>query len=441
MYAKEAILCPSGERHQPKFGHFQALHQALAGVAPILLSSESALWNAKQVEVLNDDGKWEYREEQLLFQYESGKSKQDIVSIIENNANTSVIARIGHDVIVMDQYSSILLKNGIREFDSSAVAPRFKAFDRVFSNGKDGPKILDWKDWQEPIGAPSNLPPTVVADRPMEQTKLNVDAHVYSDYAWYETTFHMDETEKAASLVLEVQRANAFCVFVDDAFVGSANDHFHMEGPISFSLNVGDIEEGSHKLSILSESLGYHNLVGRWGGGTKQKSKGLTGDVVLILSGDKNVSLVDGRDWRSFPGLHGEVISRSGFTRRNFDDNLLPSSPTSPTWASAVFDTPMYEPRIQGLFLRLTTGRGHLYLNGYDLGRHWNITTNETREYSQEYYFLPPDYVHSDGKMNELIIFNTMPDSRVGAELLLSWIVATDSPNFQDEINFQNACL
>lgn len=184
MYAKEAMLCPSGERHHPKFGHFQALHQALASAAPILLSSESALGNGQRVEVLNKDGEWEYGDDQLLFQYQSDENSPDMVSIIENNANTSVIARIGQKEIFMDRYSSILLKNGIREFDSASVAPRFQAFERVFSSGKDGPKILDWKDWQEPIGAPPNLPATVIADRPVEQTKLNVDANVYSDYAW-----------------------------------------------------------------------------------------------------------------------------------------------------------------------------------------------------------------------------------------------------------------
>ncbi|CAJ1969210.1 unnamed protein product [Cylindrotheca closterium] len=441
MYAKEAMLCPSGQRHQPKFGHFQALHQALASLAPILLASESALEKGQQVEILNDDGKWEYGDDQLLYQYQADEHSRDVVSILENNANTSVITRFGHNVIVMDPYSSILLKNEIREFDSSVIGPRFQAFERVFSKGQHGPKLLDWEDWQEPIGAPSNLPATVVANHPIEQTKLNVDAQVYSDYAWYETTFHMDTDGQAASLVLEAQRANGFVVFIDDVFVGSADDHFHMEGPISFSIDIVDIEGGSRKLSILSESLGYHNLIGRWGVGTKPKSKGLTGDVVLVSSSGKNASLVDGREWRSFPGLHGEAISNQGLSRRHFEKNLLPSTSTTPTWASVVFDTPIYEPRTQGLFLRLTTGRGHLFLNGYDLGRHWNITTDETGKYTQEYYFLPPDYVHSDGNLNELTIFNSLPDNRVSAELLVSWTVATDSPNFQDEINFQNACL
>eukprot|EP00526_Cylindrotheca_closterium_P008356 CAMPEP_0113609882 /NCGR_PEP_ID=MMETSP0017_2-20120614/4727_1 /TAXON_ID=2856 /ORGANISM="Cylindrotheca closterium" /LENGTH=850 /DNA_ID=CAMNT_0000518727 /DNA_START=69 /DNA_END=2621 /DNA_ORIENTATION=- /assembly_acc=CAM_ASM_000147 len=441
MYAKEAILCPSGQRHQPKFGHFQALHRTLASVAPILLASKSALWNGQRVEILNGNFQWEYGNDQLLFQYQADEHSRDVVSILENNANISVIARIGHNAIFLDPYSSILLKNGIREFDSSSLNPRFQAFKRVFSKGQHGPKLLDWEEWQEPIGAPSNLPATVVADHPVEQTSLNVDAQVYSDYAWYETTFHMDTAGQAASLVLETQRANGLSVFIDDVFVGSANDHFHMEGPISFSVDIGSIDAGNRKLSILSESLGYHNLIGRWGGGTKQKRKGLTGDVVLVLSSGKNVSLVDGRVWSSFPGLHGEAISKQGLSRRNFEKNLLPSTSTTPTWASAVFDSPSYEPRIQGLYLRLTTGRGHLFLNGYDLGRHWNITTNESGEYTEEYYFLPPDYVHSDGKMNELIVFNSLPDSGIKADLLVSWTVATDSPNFQDEIDFPNACL
>lgn len=185
MYAKEAMLCPSGQRHQPKFGHFQAFHQALASIAPILLASESALDRGQRVEVMNNGGQWEYGKDQLLFQYQVDEQNRDIVSILENNANTSVITRIGHNVVVMEPYSSILFKNGIQEFDSAALNPRIQAFERVFSSeGQRGPKLLDWEAWQEPIGAPSNLPATVVENHPVEQTRLNVDAQVYSDYAW-----------------------------------------------------------------------------------------------------------------------------------------------------------------------------------------------------------------------------------------------------------------
>jgi hypothetical protein len=129
-------------------------------------------------------------------------------------------------------------------------------------------------------------------------------------------------------------------------------------------------------------------------------------------------------------------------SRIDLNKNLDPAaSSTSPKWSSALFDTPLYEPSYQGLFLKLNTGRGHLYLNGRDLGRYWNITKGGTNNYSQEYYFLPEDYVHADGRLNELVLFNPFPGSHISAKLLLSWIGSSDSANFKDQVDFPLACL
>merc|ERR1712238_649323 len=62
----------------------------------------------------------------------------------------------------------------------------------------------------------------------------------------------------------------------------------------------------------------------------------------------------------------------------------------------------------QSLFLQITTGRGHLWINDKDLGRFWNITEGRTDKYSQQYYFLPIDYLRTDGSMNEVVLFSTM---------------------------------
>ena len=52
-YASDAALCPSGQRHEPKFSHYRSLHHVIASIAPVLLSSETALGKEKTVEVLN----------------------------------------------------------------------------------------------------------------------------------------------------------------------------------------------------------------------------------------------------------------------------------------------------------------------------------------------------------------------------------------------------
>jgi hypothetical protein len=256
----------------------------------------------------------------------------------------------------------------------------------------------------------------------------------------YETSFYLNETVDNSKISISTQRANGMVAYIDDRFIGAADDHLHKEGPTMLTIDADVITEGEHKLSILSESLGYNNLIGRWGGSTAQKTKGITGDVILSVSG-MHISLVDGREWRSFPGLHGQSFSDQGVSRIDLNKNLDPAASTSPKWSSALFDTPNYEPSFQGLFLKLNTGRGHLYLNGRDLGRYWNITKGGTNNYTQEYYFLPQDYIHADGRLNELVLFNPFPGSHISAELLLSWIGSSHSANFKDQVDYPLACL
>jgi hypothetical protein len=57
-YGSDATLCPSGQRHQPKYGHLTALNQMLAGIAPTLLAAMTALGNLKPIECLSNNGKW-----------------------------------------------------------------------------------------------------------------------------------------------------------------------------------------------------------------------------------------------------------------------------------------------------------------------------------------------------------------------------------------------
>ena len=82
-------------------------------------------------------------------------------------------------------------------------------------------------------------------------------------------------------------------------------------------------------------------------------------------------------------------------------------------------------------------------MNGKDLGRYWNITQGETNNFSQEYYFLPVDYLRTDGVLNEIIIFNALGDSQLqnSTKLAVSWLTPSDLPNFKDEVNYPMACI
>jgi hypothetical protein len=70
-----------------------------------------------------------------------------------------------------------------------------------------------------------------------------------------------------------------------------------------------------------------------------------------------------------------------------------------------------------------------------------------TDDYSQPYYYgvvhLPDDYLYTDRRLNEIILFDTFEGSHKSAKLVLSWIESTpsDSENLMDEVDYPLACI
>lgn len=444
MYANEAPLCSSGQPRQPKFGHFQALHKAITDITPTLLNSPSALGNEVVVKHQDNDGSWKQGGDQRAFLYH-GQGLDSTIIFLENDSSTAVLVEVPLDknpkLLTMHPNSAVLLVNGLVTFDSASINPTATSFERKFLEETSLPILMDWETFEEPIGTHLGDVTTWTGPIPIEQTRLNADSGVSSDYAWYETNFYVDLDLLSANLFIETQMASAFVVFIDNQFCGSAYHHLKKEGPISLEIEIGTLAKGKHRLQILSESLGYINLIGRWGGTTLQKTKGLTGDILLSL-GSNNISLVDGRVWKSHPGLHGEAVARSGGMKR---ESLKVLNTTSAfgtaTWSSTLFETPPYDPTFQTFAVKINRGRGHLWLNGRDLGRYWNITRGECERYSQEKYFLPHDFLRADGSLNELIFFNPFEEIRDSVRLEVSWVASSDSNTFEDEVDYRDACL
>jgi Glycosyl hydrolases family 35 len=502
-YDTHAVLCPSGERHQPKFAHFQALHAALAEIAPVLLHAPQETSSLGQnhstvVQIMNDTGYWEIGgERQTMFVY---KSKDREAIFVENNLDAPVVARVPCSVAVsstssssavptmvvleMQPRSSVLLIDGMVRFDSGAIQPRAMAFARRFI--RQPVILLDWATWQEPVGVGMAVADGVHVDsRPLEQTALNNninDTAVQSDYAWYQTTFTVENHLDMATLRVDTQKANGIVAFLDGKYVDAADNHERSQGTASLYLSLGSMKSGTHQVALLSESFGYDTLMTSSDNAANQNTasvqpqrKGITGDVVLSSpSLRNNMNLVDGsRQWLSFAGLHAERVSKDssssssssfptsggGVWREHLQKTLQEgwgsSPPSTASWSAAYFDSPRYDPSTQGLFLRIRSGRGHLWLNGRDLGRYWNITRrggtgvggdgNNNIAYSQEYYFLPNDYLYGDsGKLNEIVLFDVFGGDHGESELVLSWTEATsddDEPGLLDEVDVPGACL
>ena len=98
---------------------------------------------------------------------------------------------------------------------------------------------------------------------------------------------------------------------------------------------------------------------------------------------------------------------------------------------------------------------GHVWLNGHDLGRYWNITKAQSWQsdglsddslYSQRYYHLPEELLESpEGSLNELIILNVFgqDDSTTDhdARIIVSWVQPSPEHEFEDVVGFPDSCL
>ncbi len=452
MYASDAMLCPNGQRRQPKYDHLKALHRTLLEIAPCILESKSGLLRDRSVLIRGATGDWEATDRQRMFIYCNCNTTEQgsggTVMFIENDSEETVLALISvpdrNQTITLQGDSGVVLINGIVVFDSASIDPRATGVRRETT--RVPVTLLDWQSFVEPTGADPNLAATKTRLVPIEQTQLMVDSRVSSDYAWYSTLFEVPQSAgvvRNATITIESQRASAMSVYMNQVYVDSRADPHHDEGNTTFTMSVGTLFPSLYSLSILSENFGYGNLIGRFGADTQPKVKGITGMVSLsgvCVTLPCEFKLIDGkRLWHSFAGLHGE---REGlFAQHRRAKTIAVVDSHASVWSRALFDTPSYDPNSQSLFVDITRGRGHLWLNGYDLGRYWNITRGETSAYTQRYYFLPQEYLQTSGKLNELTFFDSVGGDHSVTQLVLSELVADNTAKMEDRVAFESACI
>jgi len=274
------------------------LHEALAEIAPVLLHAPSALLKNETVQVMDDDngdGDWHVGKEQRIFvyRYQYNDDARREVIFVENDKDApvrvEVLVNSSKNVVVVEMkpYSSILMIDGVVRYDSGSIQPQSMSFTRHKIHGLA--ELFNWTTWNEPVGAMADddeTRRTHAGTRPLEQTTLNImNATIWTDYAWYTTTFTLEEDEVDLPMLrVDTDKANGIVVFLNGSFVDAADNREHSEGNVTHYLSLGNqpLKRGTHVLSLLSESLGYHNLIGRWIRNTGAKRKGITGDVVLF---------------------------------------------------------------------------------------------------------------------------------------------------------------
>ena len=93
------------------------------------------------------------------------------------------------------------------------------------------------------------------------------------------------------------------------------------------------------------------------------------------------------------------------------------------------------------MFRATGLGRGHVWLNGHDLGRFWNITrADNADEPSQQHHHLPRDWLVADA-LNNLTVFDALGGDPTQVTLVTSRFVKTTEPVLVDEIDSPTMCL
>lgn len=400
-YAYDAVLCPDGQKHQPKFDHLAAMHMTLRPKATTLLASVPEPKNMG-----NGILAFEFSDDCVLVE-SSAVTPNASLKLSE----TCTISLSAYSVAVIDAMRCTIL------YDSATIEESAQSYQRVDSVVID---VLNWTHFDE-IAALSDLGESSWTSGIVEQSQLTV-ATPWTQYAWYEATVR--EHVAGSRLTIESDHANAWLVFVDGVYKGEAFNTTHIqEGPLNYTFHFDITLTNGSRLQLLSESLGFSNTISDYGGKTTPKYKGLVGRVLID---DRQPNAV----WRSRPGLAGAASKHQVRT-------------TKPaTWSTASFTLGDFGAQDDAkLHLDAATlGRGHLYVNGIDAGRFWNITRGSSKMPTQRYYHIPPDWLNSDTP-NQIMIFDCLGGDPSQVSLVASRVVATDSPHMPDQMDSALSCL
>ena len=374
-YADGVNLHSDGLPNEPKKTHLQRLHKLLGTYSSVLLGCDSQINNPQLITVFNSSaGAFVKATKQYAFAYTTDSVG---VAFLENWDETAVWIKFKDRVYTLPSDSSTLidLTSGMELYCSAKVNSTRLPTERIYITL--GNKFV-WVAWQEEV---STLEASFRSQYPLEQLSVTQDE---SEYLFYQTSIQVDKAGNYNVTLLSTQ-ANAMLAFVDGKLQSNTYNNEHTSGNAIFILPISLSDSSLHNLTFLSVSLGIHNGVAP---GSYQ-SKGIIGTVLLGLSTD-----LTERVWEHRAKLDGEI-------REVYTSEGLSTVPWTSDWQKYVnqplvwFRCSFARPNISAghtLLLNLDgMGRGHIYLNGMDLGRYWLIEVDGVRV--QQYYFIPPDFI------------------------------------------------
>ena len=356
--------------NEPKKTHLKTLHQVLAKYNTALLKIPSQVHNKRHVKVFDEkQRKFVMSTKQWAYIY------GNVLIFLENEADYTAEILLGSHYFYVKPFSIqvIQLPNTVI-YDSADVSYAHLATKRVFN-----PLVskMGWRAWQEGVTA---LRGGFVASPPLEQLNLTMTD---TDYLYYQTQVR---ASKPGSVVVSVNStdSNAFLAFLDGRLQSHTYNNQHKFSNVTYSLPVTIDDRNLHNLTLLSVNLGTDN-------GARPGSFDSKGIVNGVGLGGKDIG---NNLWLHRPKLEGEikeVFTAEGSAEVVWDQDITKYANQSVVWYQTAFTRIEVKSGHSMLLDLAGMGRGHMFLNGFPLGRYWAIQVGGV--YVQRYYFIPPDLI------------------------------------------------
>ena len=414
QYAPFANLQSNSLPNEPKYSHLTRLHNTIAKLSSVLVNTPAQVDRGIVVPYQNPNtGQWSNGTDQKAFCYQK-------VCFVESNADIPLNVSWAGQVVYMPPRSLMIYNGATIVFNTSDVLPppTTARYDQLSVS-------FNWTSYSDPIytytapmqqvqvqerRANANGPPVWHSTQPLEQLQLTLDT---TDHMWYTASFSLsaENAAQANSVVVTGCSANAYLVWIDNVFIGADNDHRHCwpntnEVTYTFQLPTTILPlqaSSTHSISILSSVLGIDNGMGVDSIPYTEHFKGIIGQVTVggaVVSGWTMRSNVVG-EWLGIFTAEGRI--NVPWSPLPAEALVAPGPPLQ--WYHSTFDAVKLPPGSQLLLNATGLQRGHVWINGNDIGTVF-LTADKNGQPSQGLYHIPPDWITQDGvTSNDMTIF------------------------------------
>ncbi|KAA8523243.1 hypothetical protein F0562_009666 [Nyssa sinensis] len=412
-YDYDAPIDEYGLLREPKWGHLRDLHKAIKQCEPALVSSYATLtWLGKNLEA-------------HVFKSESGPCAAFLSNYDPESSAKVTFENVQYD---LPPWSVSILPDCKNVVFNTA---RIKANGSPMKMTPVSDGALSWESYnEETVSADDG--DTLAMDGLWEQVNVTRDA---SDYLWYLTNVNIEADEgflkNGQDPVLTVMSAgHALLVFINGQLSGTVYGGLdHPKLTYSGSVKLG---AGINKISLLSVAVGLPNV----GVHFETWNAGVLGPVTMkgLNEGTRDLT---SQKWAYKVGLKGEALSLhtvSGSSSVEWVEGSLLAQKQPLTWYKTTFNAPEGN---DPLALDMNSmGKGLVWINGENIGRHWPGYTahgscsscsyagiyNEKKcrsncgEASQRWYHVPQSWLNPTG--NLLVVFEEWGGDPTGISLV-----------------------